>query len=145
MTVLGLGDPYPIAAAPGWPAALAALHAGDERVAVVSCLDLRVDPVTLLGVPRRRIDLMTFHQERPGEELDSALRASRELLGSRHVVVLGHQQCVLRGPGTPEDVVATVRSLVERVRSAADAHDAVVGLVLDPRGRVVTALEQPTL
>ena len=139
MTALAVGDPYPVGAGVVRPVALDALHVGDSRVAVVTCLDLRVDPVVVLGVPRRRLDVITVHEGTSDEELDRALRASREQLGSRHVVVLAHEDCAFHGRRADDEVDSAAQAVVDRIRDAAGDGSVVLGVVLGDRGSIVIA------
>lgn len=81
------------------------------RLAVVTCMDARVDPAAMLG-----LDLGEAHVIRNGggivtDDAERSVLLSQYALGTRTVLVVGHTDCGLLG----HDEEAT-RELVERER-----------------------------
>jgi carbonic anhydrase len=102
------------------------------HLAVLTCMDARLDPMRLLG-----LELGDAHVLRNAGALatDDALRslaASHYLLGTREAIVVGHTECGIFGDASPEllgpaadavelrpfpDVAAAVRASVETIRT----------------------------
>jgi carbonic anhydrase len=88
-----------------------------RRMAVVTCMDARVDPLAALG-----LELGDAHVIRnagaavTGDVLQS-LTASRELTGTATVVLLAHSDCRAHD-GDDDASQATVRDGIARVREA---------------------------
>jgi carbonic anhydrase len=96
-----------------------------KRLAVLTCMDARIDPLALLG-----LELGDAHVLRNGggivtDDVLRSLEASRRI-GSEDVVVIGHTDCGL-GPGEEE----RVREAVGALGDSAAGGGRVTGYVLD--------------
>jgi carbonic anhydrase len=125
-----------------------------RKVAVLSCMDTRIDLFPLLGIERGDAHII---RNAGGLATDDAIRSlsvSQRLLGTDEVVVVMHDGCGLLGAsedayaralaadgarpswrlGAFEDVEAALRDSLERLRSAPEltARERIRGLVFDP-------------
>jgi carbonic anhydrase len=125
-----------------------------RKVAVLACMDVRLDLYTMLGIERGDAHIL---RNAGGLVTDDALRslaASQRLLGTEEVVVVMHEHCGMNGGsddefareleadgarpgwrlGAFEDLDATLRDGLERLRSAPELphRDAIRGFVFDP-------------
>jgi carbonic anhydrase len=125
-----------------------------RKVAVLACMDTRIDLFPMLGIERGDAHII---RNAGGLVTDDALRslsASQRLLGTEEVVVVMHEGCGLCGAseddfaemlaadgvlptwrlGAFDDVEDTLRNSLERLRSAPELpkRDAIVGFVYDP-------------
>ena len=126
----------------------------NRRVAVLACMDTRIDLFPMLGIQRGDAHII---RNAGGLVTDDALRslsASQRLLGTEEIVVVMHHGCGLHGAsedefrqalaadgvlptwrlGTFDDVEATLRHSLARLRSAPElvAHDQIRGFIFDP-------------
>ena len=126
-----------------------------RKLAVLACMDARLDPHTLLG-----LELGDAHVIRNAGGLvtDDAVRslsASQRLLGTEEVVVMMHDDCGLEGAsdeefaralseegaqpgwrlGAFDDVEAVLRDGLARLRASPElpARDDIRGVIFDPR------------
>jgi carbonic anhydrase len=127
-----------------------------RRVAVLTCMDTRIDPYALLGLERGEAHIL---RNAGGLVTDDALRslaASQRLLGTEEVVVVMHRDCGLEGgsdedfhaelsaDGPPPawrlgafaDVEQALREGLARLRESPElvVRDRVRGFVFDPAG-----------
>ena len=125
-----------------------------RKVAVLACMDTRIDLFPMLGLQRGDAHII---RNAGGLVTDDALRslsASQRLLGTEEVVVVMHEGCGLHGAsedafaralaadgvlptwrlGAFDDVEATLRHSLARLRAAPElpAHDHVRGFIFDP-------------
>jgi carbonic anhydrase len=125
-----------------------------RKVAVLSCMDTRIDLYVMLGLERGDAHIV---RNAGGLVTDDALRSlaiSQRLLGTEEVVVVMHEGCGLQGAsedafrrqltedgvlpswrlGAFDDIEATLRHSLNRLRTAPEltAHDHVRGFVFDP-------------
>jgi carbonic anhydrase len=125
-----------------------------RRVAVLSCMDTRIDLYAMLGLERGDAHIV---RNAGGLVTDDALRSlaiSQRLLGTEEVIVVMHDDCGLHGAsedafrqrlaadgvlpswrlGAFDDVEATLRHSLARLRAAPElpARDHVRGFVFDP-------------
>lgn len=96
-----------------------------KRLAVLTCMDARIDPLPLLGM-----ELGDAHVLRNGggivtDDVLRSLEASRRI-GSEDVIVIGHTDCGL-GPGEEE----RVREAVAELKGSAAGGGRITGYVLD--------------
>ncbi|MGN6373527.1 MAG: beta-class carbonic anhydrase [Solirubrobacteraceae bacterium] len=126
----------------------------ERKVAVLSCMDTRIDLYALLGLERGDAHIV---RNAGGLATDDAIRSlsiSQRLLGTEEIVVVMHDRCGLRGAsedefakqlaadgvlppwrlGAFDDVEATVRHSLHRLRSSRElvVRDRVRGFVFDP-------------
>jgi carbonic anhydrase len=125
-----------------------------RKVAVLACMDVRLDLYAMLGLERGEAHII---RNAGGLVTDDAVRsisASQRLLGSEEVVVVMHERCGLKGASEDDfarslaadgvlpdwrlggfsDIDATLRAGIERLRSSAElpARDRIRGFVFDP-------------
>src|SRR3954468_20781442 len=125
-----------------------------RKVAVLACMDTRIDLFPMLGIERGDAHII---RNAGGLVTDDALRslsASQRLLGTEEIVVVMHDGCGLHGAsedefaetlasdgvlpswrlGAFDDVEETLRHSLARLRSAPElpARDRIRGLVFDP-------------
>jgi carbonic anhydrase len=125
-----------------------------RRVAVLACMDARIDVFSILGIARGDAHII---RNAGGLVTDDALRslaASQRLLGTEEVIVLMHDGCGLHGAsddefavtlhadgadpewklGSFEDLDGALRAGLERLRSSAElpARDHIRGFVFNP-------------
>ena len=80
-----------------------------KKLAVLTCMDARVDPLALLGLELGDAHVMRNAGAIVTDDVRRSLAASREI-GTERVVVIGHTDCGL-GPGEEERVREAVREL----------------------------------
>jgi carbonic anhydrase len=125
-----------------------------RKVAVLACMDTRIDLFPMLGLQRGDAHII---RNAGGLVTDDALRslsASQRLLGTEEVIVVMHEGCGLRGAseddfaralmadgvlptwrlGAFEDVEETLRHSLARLRSSRElpAREHISGFVFDP-------------
>lgn len=125
-----------------------------RKVAVLSCMDTRIDLFAMLGLQRGDAHII---RNAGGLVTDDALRSlsiSQRLLGTEEIVVVMHDRCGLCGAsedefaqmlaadgvlppwrlGAFEDVEATLRHSLDRLRSSRELRvcGRVRGFVFDP-------------
>jgi carbonic anhydrase len=133
-----------------------------RKVAVLSCMDTRIDLYAMLGLERGDAHII---RNAGGLVTDDAIRSlsiSQRLLGTEEIVVVMHDGCGLRGAsedsfkqaliadgvlpswrlGAFDDVEATLRSSLERLRSSPELpyRERIRGFVFDPE---TGALREP--
>ena len=109
---LGRSEPA-AAAAPSVPTAAAPAR----RMAVVCCMDARLDPLRALGLKLGDAHVIRNAGAVVTDDVRQSLAASRELAGTTAVVLLAHSDCKAHG-GDDEVARAVVRNGVGRVREA---------------------------
>jgi carbonic anhydrase len=124
------------------------------RVAVLTCMDARIDPLPMLGLQRGDAHVIRNAGALVTDDAVRSLSASQRLLGTEEIVVVMHEECGLLGASDEEFAVAlaadgaappwrlgafadldsTLREGLERLRSAAElpAREHVYGFVFDP-------------
>ena len=125
-----------------------------RKVAVLACMDTRIDLFPMLGIERGDAHII---RNAGGLVTDDALRslsASQRLLGTEEIVVVMHEGCGLHGAseddyakmlaadgvlppwrlGAFQDVEETLRNSIERLRTSPELpnRDHVRGFVFDP-------------
>jgi carbonic anhydrase len=125
-----------------------------RQVAVLSCMDTRIDLFPMLGLERGDAHII---RNAGGLATDDAIRSlsiSQRLLGTEEIVVVMHEGCGLHGAseddyrqmlaadgvlpswrlGAFDDVEDTLRHSLERLRSSKElqARDHIRGFVFDP-------------
>jgi carbonic anhydrase len=125
-----------------------------RQVAVLSCMDTRIDLYLMLGLQRGEAHIIRNAGGLVTDDAIRSLSASQRVLGTEEVVVVMHERCGLCGAsedqfarelaadgavpdwrlGAFEDVEATLRSGLERLRASTEliAHDRIRGFVFDP-------------
>jgi carbonic anhydrase len=125
-----------------------------RRVAVLSCMDARIDLLPMLGLERGDAHII---RNAGGLVTDDALRslsASQRLLGTEEIVVVMHDKCGLQGASEDDfaralaadgvlptwrlgafgDVEETLRHSLARLRASAElpAREQIRGFVFNP-------------
>jgi carbonic anhydrase len=125
-----------------------------RKVAVLSCMDTRIDLFPMLGLERGDAHIIRNAGGLVTDDAIRSLSASQRLLGTEEVVVVMHEGCGLHGAsedeyrtmlaadgvmpnwrlGAFDDVEATLRGSLARLRSAPElpARTHVRGFVFDP-------------
>lgn len=78
-----------------------------RRLAVVTCIDGRIDPLRALGLGAGDANVLRNAGARVTDDVLRSLVVSRHLLGMRETMVIGHTDCGLEGV-TNADVHAAV-------------------------------------
>src|SRR5687768_8091031 len=125
-----------------------------RKVAVLACMDTRIDLFPMLGLQRGDAHIIRNAGGLPTDDAIRSLSASQRLLGTEEVVVVMHHGCGLHGAsedefrqalsadgvlptwrlGAFDDLDATVRASLTRLRSSPELphRDHVRGFVFDP-------------
>jgi carbonic anhydrase len=108
-----------------------------RRLAVLACMDARIDVYDLLGLRRGDAHIVRNAGGLVTEDALRSLSASQRLLGTEEVVVIMHRDCGIEGReelGGFDDVEAALRGGLERLRSGPEliARDRIRGLIYDP-------------
>ena len=109
-----------------------------RKVAVLACMDTRIDLFPMLGLERGDAHIIRNAGGLVTDDAIRSLSASQGLLGTEEVVVVMHEDCGLDG-GPPElggfdDLEATLRDGMERLRTSPElsARDHIRGFIFDP-------------
>ncbi|HKG35751.1 MAG TPA: carbonic anhydrase [Solirubrobacterales bacterium] len=125
-----------------------------RRVAVLACMDTRIDLFPMLGLERGDAHIIRNAGGLVTDDAIRSLSASQRLLGTEEVVVVMHRGCGLHGAsdeefaealradgvrpawrlGGFEDLETALREGLERLRSSSElpARDSIRGFVFDP-------------
>jgi carbonic anhydrase len=125
-----------------------------RKVAVLACMDTRIDLFPMLGLERGDAHIIRNAGGLVTDDAIRSLSASQRLLGTEEIVIVMHDGCGLHGAsedafakalaadgvlptwrlGAFDDVEATLRHSLARLRSSPElpARDHVRGLVFDP-------------
>jgi carbonic anhydrase len=125
-----------------------------RKVAVLACMDTRIDLFPLLGLERGDAHIIRNAGGLPTDDAIRSLSASQRLLGTEEVVVLMHDGCGLHGAsedeyaqalradgvlptwrlGAFDDVEETLRHSLARLRQSRElpSRDRIRGFVFDP-------------
>jgi len=88
-----------------------------RRLAIVACMDARVDPLQALGLQLGDAHVIRNAGATVTGDVLQSLEASRELAGTTAVVLIAHSDCRAHD-GDDEVARAVVRNGVQRVRDA---------------------------
>jgi carbonic anhydrase len=136
-----------------------------RKVAVLACMDTRIDLFPMLGLERGDAHII---RNAGGLATDDAIRSlsvSQRLLGTEEIVVVMHEDCGLHGAseddftqslaadgvlptwrlGAFDDVDATLHHSLIRLRSSREliAHDHVRGFIFDPETGALREVDPP--
>lgn len=125
-----------------------------RRVAVLACMDTRLDLFAMLGLQRGDAHIVRNAGGLPTDDAIRSLSISQRLLGTEEIVVLMHERCGLHKAsedefakmlaadgvlpqwrlGAFDDVDATLRASLARLRASREliARDRIRGFVFDP-------------
>ena len=125
-----------------------------RKVAVLACMDTRIDLFPMLGLKRGDAHIIRNAGGLVTDDAIRSLSASQRLLGTEEIVVVMHEGCGLHGAseddyaaqlradgvlptwrlGAFEDVEDTLRHSIRRLQGSREliAHDHIRGFVFDP-------------
>lgn len=110
-----------------------------RKVAVLACMDTRLDLFPMLGIERGDAHIIRNAGGLVTDDAIRSLTASQRLLGTEEIVVVMHDGCGLHGAseyelGAFDDLEATLRAGLARLRSSPElpARDHIRGFVFDP-------------
>ena len=132
-------------------------------VAVLACMDTRIDPFAMLGLEPGDAHIIRNAGGLVTDDAIRSLSASQRLLGTTEIVVVMHDGCGLNGAseddyaqalaadgvlpnwrlGAFDDVEATLRHSLARLRSSAElpARDHIRGFVFNPEDGALREVE----
>lgn len=135
-----------------------------RRVAVLSCMDTRIDLLPMLGLERGDAHIIRNAGGLASDDAIRSLSVSQRLLGTQEIVVIMHEGCGLLGAsedefaraleadgvlpswrlGAFDDLEATLRGTLARLRAAPELTERaeIRGLIFDPE---TGALREVTL
>jgi carbonic anhydrase len=125
-----------------------------RKVAVLACMDTRIDLFPMLGLERGDAHIIRNAGGLVTDDAIRSLAASQRLLGTEEIVVVMHDGCGLHGAsedafrqaladdgvlptwrlGAFDDVDATLRASLSRLRASSElpAREQIRGFVFDP-------------
>jgi carbonic anhydrase len=134
-----------------------------RKVAVLACMDTRIDLFPMLGLERGDAHIIRNAGGLVTDDAIRSLSASQRLLGTDEIVVVMHEGCGLHGAsedefaqalaadgvlptwrlGAFDDVEATLRHSLARLRSSREltARDRVRGFIFDPETGALREVE----
>lgn len=134
-----------------------------RKVAVLACMDTRIDLFPMLGLARGDAHIIRNAGGLVTDDAIRSLSASQRLLGTQEIVVVMHDGCGLHGAsedqfaqalaadgvlptwrlGAFDDIEATVRNSLARLRSSREltARDRVRGFIFDPETGALREVE----
>jgi carbonic anhydrase len=135
-----------------------------RKVAVLSCMDTRIDVFPMLGLERGDAHIIRNAGGLVTEDAIRSLSASQRLLGTEEIVVVMHEGCGLHGAseddfaaqlradgvlppwrlGAFDDLEATLRHSLNRLRNSPElpARDHIRGFVFDPEDGSLREVEE---
>jgi carbonic anhydrase len=136
-----------------------------QRVAVLACMDTRIDLFPMLGLQRGDAHIIRNAGGLATEDAIRSLSVSQRLLGTEEIVVVMHDGCGLHGAsedeftqalaadgvlpnwrlGAFEDIDATLRHSLARLRSSRElvAHEHIRGFVFNPETGTLREVDAP--
>ena len=110
-----------------------------RKVAVLACMDTRIDLFPMLGLERGDAHIIRNAGGLVTDDVIRSLTASQRLLGTEEIVVVMHDGCGLHGAseyelGAFDDLEATLRESLARLRACSElpARDHIRGFIFDP-------------
>jgi len=135
-----------------------------RKVAVLACMDTRIDLFPMLGIERGDAHIIRNAGGLVTDDAVRSLSASQRLLGTDEVVVIMHESCGLNGAsdddfaealaadganpdwrlGAFADLDDTLRAGLERLRTSPElvARDQIRGFVFDPETGALRDVER---
>ncbi len=136
-----------------------------RKVAVLACMDTRIDLFPMLGLERGDAHIIRNAGGLPTDDAIRSLSASQRLLGTQEIVVVMHEGCGLHGAsedefaealrndgvlptwrlGAFDDLEQTLRNSLERLRSSPElvGRDHVRGFIFDPETGGLREIDGP--
>ncbi len=87
-----------------------------RKIAVISCMDARVDPLGALGLSLGEAHVIRNAGATISDDVLRSLNVSQDKLGTRRAVLLGHTDCA--GHGSDAAAEAALVDGVRRIRSS---------------------------
>jgi carbonic anhydrase len=134
-----------------------------RKVAVLTCMDTRIDPFPMLGLERGDAHIIRNAGGLVTDDAIRSLAASQRLLDTEEIVVVMHDGCGLHGAsedefgqaladdgvlptwrlGAFEDIDATLRAGLTRLRASSElpARDQIRGFVFNPETGALREVE----
>jgi carbonic anhydrase len=134
-----------------------------RKVAVLACMDTRIDLFPMLGLQRGDAHIIRNAGGLVTDDAIRSLSASQRLLGTEEIVVVMHDGCGLHGAsedefgealaddgvlptwrlGAFDDIEATLRASVNRLRASPElpARDQIRGFVFNPETGALREVE----
>lgn len=135
-----------------------------RKVAVLTCMDTRIEPHSMLGIERGEAHVVRNAGGLVTDDAIRSLSASQRLLGTEEIVVVMHEGCGLCGASEDEfartlaadgtipswrlgafaDLERALRSGLARLRGAAELphRGQISGLIFDPRTGLLRDVER---
>ena len=136
-----------------------------RQVAVLACMDTRIDLFPMLGLRRGDAHIIRNAGGLVTEDAIRSLSVSQRLLGTEEIVVVMHEGCGLCGAsedeftqalasdgvlptwrlGAFDDVETTLRHSLSRLRASPEltARDHIRGFVFDPETGALREVDEP--
>jgi carbonic anhydrase len=134
-----------------------------RKVAVLTCMDTRIDPFPMLGLDRGDAHIIRNAGGLVTDDAIRSLAASQRLLGTEEIVVVMHDGCGLQGAsedefgqaladdgvlptwrlGAFDDIDATLRASLTRLRAGSElpARDQIRGFIFNPETGTLREVE----
>ena len=119
-----------------------------RKVAVLACMDTRLDLFPMLGLERGDAHIIRNAGGLVTDDAIRSLSASQRLLGTEEIVVVMHDGCGLHGAaeyhlGAFDDLEATLREGLARLRASSElpARDQIRGFIFDPDAGTLREVE----
>ena len=106
-------EPAPPAPAPANPASLP--REPGRRLAVLTCMDARVDPLRDLGLARGDAMVVRNAGAQVSDDVERSLRLAQQNLGVTEVWLMAHSDCAAHG-SSDQAAIAELRRGAQRLR-----------------------------
>ena len=109
-----------------------------RKLAVLTCMDARIEPLSLLGLEVGDAHVIRNAGGLVTDDAIRSLSASQSMLDTEEIVLVMHEDCGMEGAppelGGFDDLEATLRDGMERLRTSSEltAQDHIRGLIFDP-------------
>ena len=135
-----------------------------RKVAVLSCMDTRIDLFPMLGLERGDAHIIRNAGGLATDDAIRSLSASQRLLGTEEIVVVMHEGCGLHGGseddfrqmlaadgilptwrlGAFDDLESTLQHSLQRLRSSPELphRDGIVGFIYDPEDGTLRQVDE---
>jgi Carbonic anhydrase len=107
-----------------------------RQVAVITCMDARIDPLAVLGLRLGDANVLRNAGATVSDDVLRSLRAAASLLGVRRAVLIGHTDCA--GHKSDAATAAAVGDGARRIRAAMGEGFGVEAHMYDVAARTLT-------
>ena len=111
------------------PVAIPARREPARRLAIITCMDARIDPLAVLGLRLGDANVIRNAGATVSDDVLRSLRAAESVLGVRHAVLIGHTDCA--GHGSDEATRSALVDGARRIRGATPDAFVVEALMYD--------------